>query len=217
MSIEFNCKQCGRLLRTGDDTAGRMAQCPECGSQTQVPIPAATEYPSSNPFAGGGSESDSYRARPADTAEYPGTAPSASGQGFVPGGPGNPVYALQRVSAPATCLIITAVLGLLLGVVNFFGVFTDAHFNNRLPQEFKQLIVLGPIAVVQSILVLIMGVVVLIGASKMKSLENYGFAMAASIISLIPCTSPCCCLGLPFGIWAIVILSDPVVKASFKS
>jgi hypothetical protein len=40
MAIEFHCNQCGRLLRTGDDTAGRMAQCPECGSQTPIPFPA---------------------------------------------------------------------------------------------------------------------------------------------------------------------------------
>ena len=39
MAIEFRCSQCGRLLRTGDDTAGRMAQCPEGGSQTPVPFP----------------------------------------------------------------------------------------------------------------------------------------------------------------------------------
>jgi hypothetical protein len=41
MAIEFRCNQCGRLLRTGDDTAGLMAQCPECGSQTPIPVPAA--------------------------------------------------------------------------------------------------------------------------------------------------------------------------------
>ncbi len=40
MAIEFRCVQCGRLLRTGDETAGRMAQCPECGSQTPIPVPA---------------------------------------------------------------------------------------------------------------------------------------------------------------------------------
>lgn len=51
----------------------------------------------------------------------------------------------------------------------------------------------------------------------MKSLENYGFAMAASIIALIPCMGPCCILGIPFGIWSLVVLSDPVVRSSFKS
>jgi len=37
MPIEFRCMRCNRLLRTGDDTAGRQAQCPECGALTRVP------------------------------------------------------------------------------------------------------------------------------------------------------------------------------------
>jgi hypothetical protein len=45
MAIEFRCGQCGRLLRTGDDTAGRMAQCPECGSQTPIPIASEAQEP----------------------------------------------------------------------------------------------------------------------------------------------------------------------------
>lgn len=43
MAIEFRCGQCGKLLRTGDDTAGRIAQCPECGSQTPIPLPIRPE------------------------------------------------------------------------------------------------------------------------------------------------------------------------------
>ncbi len=40
MPIEFRCTQCGKLLRTGDDTAGMQARCPECGSV--MPIPAGS-------------------------------------------------------------------------------------------------------------------------------------------------------------------------------
>jgi hypothetical protein len=45
MAIEFRCGQCGKLLRTGDDTAGRMAQCPECGSQTPIPLASEEQEP----------------------------------------------------------------------------------------------------------------------------------------------------------------------------
>jgi uncharacterized membrane protein/phage FluMu protein Com len=37
MSIEFRCSQCSKLLRTGDETAGRQAKCPDCGAITKVP------------------------------------------------------------------------------------------------------------------------------------------------------------------------------------
>ena len=37
MAIEFRCTKCGKLLRTGDDTAGKHAKCPECGEILVIP------------------------------------------------------------------------------------------------------------------------------------------------------------------------------------
>ncbi len=46
MAIEFRCTQCEKLLRTGDDTAGKQAKCPECGAVMSVPMPdGATVQP----------------------------------------------------------------------------------------------------------------------------------------------------------------------------
>ncbi len=42
MAIEFRCPQCGKLLRTGDDTAGRQAKCPECGAVSTIPSAGGT-------------------------------------------------------------------------------------------------------------------------------------------------------------------------------
>jgi hypothetical protein len=61
------------------------------------------------------------------------------------------------------------------------------------------------------------GLVALFGAIKMRRCESYPFAIAASIIVMIPCISPCTVLGLPFGIWALLVLSDGSVKAAFRS
>ena len=41
--------------------------------------------------------------------------------------------------------------------------------------------------------------------------------MTATILAMIPCISPCCLLGLPVGIWSLVVLLDENVKASFRS
>ena len=41
MAIEFRCVQCGKLLRTGDETAGKQARCPECGSVMAIPQASA--------------------------------------------------------------------------------------------------------------------------------------------------------------------------------
>ena len=64
---------------------------------------------------------------------------------------------------------------------------------------------------------IIVGIVVLVGAMKMRKLQSYNFAMTAAIISMIPCVSPCCLLGLPFGIWALIVLLKPEVKAAFAA
>lgn len=38
----------------------------------------------------------------------------------------------------------------------------------------------------------------------------------AAILAMIPCVSPCCLLGLPLGIWALIVLLKPEVKAAFQ-
>jgi hypothetical protein len=101
----------------------------------------------------------------------------------------------------------------ILGVILKIGMAGAFMHQNPMPNMFFT----GPIALAQSSVGIILSIVVLIGAIKMKGLENYGFAMAASIIALIPCVSPCCLLGIPFGIWSLVVLSDPIVKSSFKN
>ena len=58
--------------------------------------------------------------------------------------------------------------------------------------------------------------IIAVGAFKMMKLESYGFAVAAAILSIIPClSSPCFVLGVPFGIWALFVLMDADVKAGF--
>ena len=54
------------------------------------------------------------------------------------------------------------------------------------------------------------------GALKMRNVQSYGLAMAAAITVMLPCTC-CCVLGLPAGIWALVVLNKPEVKAAFTA
>jgi hypothetical protein len=60
---------------------------------------------------------------------------------------------------------------------------------------------------------------IIYGAMKMRALTGYAFAMAASILAMIPgLTCWCCCFGLPgipIGIWAVIVLVDNNVKAAF--
>ena len=89
MPIEFPCTSCGRLLRTPDETAGRQAKCPSCGSVQ--PIPGTGETPSP-PSAAGPESSAAPAAVPPGTDSGPpslGTSPFAKTlpHGNEPGAP----------------------------------------------------------------------------------------------------------------------------------
>jgi hypothetical protein len=56
----------------------------------------------------------------------------------------------------------------------------------------------------------------LFGAFRMRALRSYGLAMTSAVITLIPCATCCPLLGQIAGIWAIIVLLSPAVKAAFR-
>ena len=122
------------------------------------------------------------------------------------------------VSGPAIGLIVTAILGALAQIVSLIRLLLmggSMPMNSQMPGQAWVSMLSGPIGVVLGIIAILMSVVVLLGALKMKKLESYGLAMTASILAMIPCLSPCCLIGLPIGIWALVVLAKPEVKSAF--
>jgi hypothetical protein len=122
---------------------------------------------------------------------------------------------LQQVNGPAIGLIVVAVLGFFLQVANivfqkFFAALA-ARQTQGMPAAFSGSMTIGFGAVA-----ILVSVLILFGGIKMRKLENHGLAMAASILAMIPCISPCCLIGLPIGIWAVIVLSKPEVKGAFR-
>jgi hypothetical protein len=205
MAIEFHCTNCGRLLRVPDDAAGKAAKCPECGGQSNVPVPQVQPEAVIPP------------SRDAGAGSTPPPLPGGPGQGspFGPGPAAPPAqvvaWAANRLSGPSIGLIITGILGI-VGAVGIMQGAARNQFGIMLPMFH------GGFAVPSGAISFALAIIVLIGAIKMKNLESYSFAMAAAIIAMIPCFHSCCgLLGLPFGIWALVVLNDPMVRAAFRS
>lgn len=125
---------------------------------------------------------------------------------------------MGRVKGPAIGLIVTAAIGMLWQVLSLglnalgTGIGASQGGNQGMSSMMS-----GGVGIVFNIVAILMGIIVLLGALKMMKLQSYGFAMAASIIAMVPCVSPCCILGLPFGIWALVVLMDAQVKAAFTN
>jgi hypothetical protein len=56
------------------------------------------------------------------------------------------------------------------------------------------------------------GIVIIIGALRMKKLESFGFAITSSVLAIVTGEL----VGLPIGIWCLVVLTKPQVNASFR-
>jgi hypothetical protein len=73
----------------------------------------------------------------------------------------------------------------------------------------------GTAGIIGAVIGLGFAAVILMGGIKMKQLQSYGLVMTAAIFALLPCGN-CCCIGLPLGIWALVVLNKPEVKNAFS-
>lgn len=124
--------------------------------------------------------------------------------------------ALDQVSTPAILLMVIAGLGLAGGVfsivVNTAGMAIGSQMRES--QAIMNL-ASGAFGIAMALLSLMANAVILFGAMKMKRLQSFGLSMTAAILALVPCMT-CCCLGLPVGIWALVVLNKPEVKGAFS-
>jgi hypothetical protein len=59
------------------------------------------------------------------------------------------------------------------------------------------------------------GFLIAFGGVRMRQLNGYGWAVTGSILSAIPCTNSCCCVGTPIGLWALVTLFGSDVRLAF--
>jgi hypothetical protein len=147
-------------------------------------------------------------------------APIAS----LAGGPdaGAHARAKEAVSGPAIGLMVTAGLGVAASLVGLvltlarWGAAPDMPGMDPQMARMIQAFAYGPVGVVTKIVGLALSFFVFYGAMKMQKLAGYGFALAAAIVAMIPCFSPCCLIGLPIGIWALVVLNKPEVKSQFE-
>ena len=130
--------------------------------------------------------------------------------------------ALQAVKAPAIALIVTASLGILYYAFNaIFCLVGGGMFHGQVganvPPQLQQMMenMRGPVAGAVSLVIVATQIFVLFGAIKMLRLQAYGLVLTAVIIAMLPCGC-CCLLGLPFGIWALVVINKPEVKSQFS-
>ncbi|MCA9147446.1 MAG: hypothetical protein KDB05_31930 [Planctomycetales bacterium] len=239
MSIEFGCCECGKLLRVPETSAGKKARCPACGAIQEVASPvtptspqpdAASDHdlvsavspapqtpPPDSPFAASASSSNPFADQTSTKSDNPFAAGStnpyatpASGTGTVSQGlfgPGSRVWARTSVEGPANSL--AAVGGV---VIIFSGLGFAINLFEFIESGSPEVMIYS---LVGTLVLMIPYGIVIFGATRMKQLKNYPLAIAASILAMLPC-SACCILGLPVGIWSLVVLCNRDIRDAFR-
>ena len=143
-----------------------------------------------------------------------------SSPGFAgpPGGGGQPLGA--KLMAPAIGLLITGLLGIGFTIASIFLAFgPPPPIDPNAPpflQEFQKG-ANGPQAVaIQSIFIFV-NIFILFGAAQMMRQKMRGVGIAAAVVAMLNFGNCCCLLGIPIGVWSLIILMQADVKAAFDA
>ncbi len=135
-----------------------------------------------------------------------------------PPGGGQPLGA--KLMAPAIGLLITGVLGLILTIVSIvMALGPPPPIDPNAPpflQEFQKG-ANGPQAAVIQCLFLLVNFFIIFGAVQMMRQKMRGVGIAASVVAMVNVGNCCCLIGIPIGIWSVVILMQEDVKAAFNA
>jgi hypothetical protein len=138
----------------------------------------------------------------------------------------------DRVNLPGIFLIVVGIfniLGAIYPIANGLVVLlasekflTEVMANNPLvpkgqPVDLNVARAGGVFWLVVGVLMVVLSFVTILGGVYMRSLKGYGLAIAGAIIACVPCISAmaCCGVGEGIGIWALVVLANPEVRAAF--
>jgi predicted Ser/Thr protein kinase len=116
-------------------------------------------------------------------------------------------HARRQVKGPAIGLLVTGILNWIAAVI--IGVVVSPLMFPMLDARGYQpfVVLLGPM------LLMAISILVLVAALKMKRLQAYRLAVTVSLLGIF--ITPGNVIGLPVGIWALVVLSQREVRASF--
>jgi len=126
--------------------------------------------------------------------------------------------ASDQVSGPSVGLLITGILGAIVCFMGLIASIFETGIESIKAHEFigeYESLIEGAAGVAAFFVGLLVAGFIIYASLKMKELTQWGLCVAASILAMIPCISPCCIVGLPIGIWCLVVLTKPEVKAAF--
>ncbi len=231
MSVTIQCPACESAVSLPDQLVGKKVKCPQCEgtfvatppasapADAPVEVGAAVE----GPLAAAELEEaviDSSADEPArrrrrrredddDSDRRPARRPRRS-QGMS---------VESKVLGPAIGLMVVGAGGMLITlgvlVLNIIGIASLASAPRGTRVDEGALVGVIVRAVLSTIATLAMSGVVLSGGLRMKSRTGYSYAIAASVVAMLPCQF-CCLVGIPIGVWSLIVLMQEDVKRDFE-
>ncbi len=119
------------------------------------------------------------------------------------------------VKSPAIGLVCIGIISALINLwsLSLLTLVKDKRNSNDMGDEMLALYIM------LSITILVMAGLIIYGAFQMMSLKSFGWSKTAAILSICTVISvlPGLFLGVPVGIWALIVLSKPEVKTAFQN
>ncbi len=155
-----------------------------------------------------------------------------------PIGPREMAEAKASVRFPATLLIVTGVLAILAAAIGLIQlpkvpaqmdqmieeIEADQQMEQKQKDSTKKILTSikeqaqEPYMPGVYIASIVCGLLVVVGGIKLFNLSGRALPMLGSVLAMIPCTVGCCCvIGLPAGIWSIVVLNRPNIRAAMAA
>src|SRR5262245_35764240 len=122
----------------------------------------------------------------------------------------------DKVIFPSIAMLVTSVVNIAIGVFAVIG--TRVQENTAAERVFKSEAeragyYAGRIGALLCMIVsMVVAFFIAYAAIQMMQGKSYKSARTAAILLMIPFTSCCFVLGIPVGIWALMILNQPDVK-----
>jgi len=125
-----------------------------------------------------------------------------------------------KVLAPAIFLTVVGSLGILFSIFNVVVALISEPppIDPNAPEFVRQMQknAHGPIAAVIQGLFVVVNAVIIFGSVQMMRFQMWPLALTSSILAMINIGTCCCIIGLPAGIWSLVILFQGDVKQAFN-
>ena len=196
----------------GDLFASLPPAQPLAGKPLQAPSNPLGYTPSAKPFGGGGMNAPN---------------PYASPNPYAGGAYGAPMHgAYARPTIAPVQLMVPAILLLLLSVlaIGWMGISVLNVLLTPVPPPPPELDEAGQagfqagywgVGVGFPLISILVNFGVIAGAIQMLRLKGFDMAKAGAIAAIVPC-SPLCCLSIPVGIWALIVLNQSDVRRMFQ-